>query len=173
MSLKTILGAATVAALLPFSASAATIIVEMFDGGTYDVSEADEFFFDETYGPAASGTVLDFTFTNEVYSNPVVLNAATTVLAGGGSDPDALGGFGSDPLDANTPLPDDPFSATAFSTILDPNEEITFFVRLGEITPTYNIDISVKPSPIPVPAAGFLLLGGLGGLALMRRRKTS
>ena len=35
------------------------------------------------------------------------------------------------------------------------------------------MDYSFTTSEIPVPAAGFLLLGGLGGLAAMRRRKKS
>lgn len=33
--------------------------------------------------------------------------------------------------------------------------------------------INETPSEVPLPAAGFLLLGGLGALALMRRRKTA
>lgn len=33
--------------------------------------------------------------------------------------------------------------------------------------------VSQPPSPIPVPAAGLLLLGSLGGLAVIRRRKKS
>lgn len=34
-----------------------------------------------------------------------------------------------------------------------------------------DIGMLVSVAPIPVPAAGFLLLGGLGGLAALRRRK--
>lgn len=33
-------------------------------------------------------------------------------------------------------------------------------------------DIGTGPAPIPLPAAGFLLLGGLGVLGLVRRRKS-
>lgn len=36
----------------------------------------------------------------------------------------------------------------------------------------FDVD-SVKIAPVPVPAAGFLMLAGLGGLALMRRRKSA
>lgn len=36
-----------------------------------------------------------------------------------------------------------------------------------------DIDFVVSATPVPLPAAGFLLLGGLGGLAMMRRRKKS
>lgn len=36
----------------------------------------------------------------------------------------------------------------------------------------FDVD-SVKIAPVPVPAAGVLMLAGLGGLALMRRRKAA
>lgn len=38
----------------------------------------------------------------------------------------------------------------------------------------YDIDsITLTPHPVPVPAAGLLLMGGIAGLAMLRRRKTA
>lgn len=38
----------------------------------------------------------------------------------------------------------------------------------------YDIDsITLTPHPVPVPAAGLMLVGGIAGLALMRRRKAA
>lgn len=38
----------------------------------------------------------------------------------------------------------------------------------------YDIDsITLTPHPVPVPAAGLMLMGGLAGLAMLRRRKTA
>lgn len=35
-----------------------------------------------------------------------------------------------------------------------------------------HISLYISPAPVPVPAAGFLLLGALGGLAALRRRRS-
>lgn len=54
------------------------------------------------------------------------------------------------------------------------------FIKLVDVTLTYfpntssydGFDVAkIGVAPIPVPAAGLLLLGGLGGLAALRRRK--
>ena len=52
----------------------------------------------------------------------------------------------------------DPFAMTIFTT-LDPGTKIV------------NYDATVTATPIPLPAAGFLLLGGLGGLVALRRKR--
>ena len=173
MNYKTTLAAAAVAFALPVAASAATI--DMISGGTYSINE-------DTVGvlhaynllvtdpTAFDGAELTFTFTNDLGS-AVNLEVSTTASVipdeTAGSNPDALGGFGS----PTVAIPDD--GNEDFFYTMDIEEEITFFVRLGDVTPNYELDVLVVPNEVPVPAAGFLLLGGLGGLAMMRRRKKS
>jgi hypothetical protein len=69
--------------------------------------------------------------------------------------------------------PNGPLTLT-FSLPGGPSYDTIRFVdtTVGRPGPTGGWDIdSVRVSPVPLPAAGLLLLAGLGGLAALRRRK--
>ena len=52
-------------------------------------------------------------------------------------------------------------------------DSFTIRVRADDVVGVSDIDYTVEAVAIPIPAAGFLLLAGLGGLAAVRRRKTA
>ncbi|MGI9395412.1 MAG: VPLPA-CTERM sorting domain-containing protein [Boseongicola sp.] len=164
MKLTRILTAAALAVVMPLAASAATLV--MTDGGSYGLSEADLFTYNADLNDSYDNGVVSFDFTNDL-GGAVELLATTTVNAnGGGSDPDATGGFGDEAVD----LADGSFNM--FSIDLANLASTTFFVRLGDVTEPYNLDVQVRYiTAVPVPAAGFLLIGALGGLVGLRRRK--
>lgn len=57
-----------------------------------------------------------------------------------------------------------------FSDILTSLGVLTFSDLSTEMTFTAAFDDIGRPSPVPVPAAGLMLLGGLGALAVLRRK---
>ena len=70
--------------------------------------------------------------------------------------------------------------AFQFSSVVGVGELITLTFNYGDAYGTTNgtgrfigpdIDFTVSATPVPIPAAGFMLLAGLGGLAAARRRK--
>lgn len=64
------------------------------------------------------------------------------------------------------------YASMAFSYIRLVDVTETFFGGLSSSFDGYDVD-SVGVAPIPLPAAGVLLLAGLGGLAAVRRRKNA
>jgi len=78
---------------------------------------------------------------------------------------------------------DNSFITRPFTTDILDGEDPFIFAGLGGVEYTLTVDGSVGPqkgadalydlkiSAVPIPAAGFMLLGGIGGLAALRRRK--
>lgn len=88
-------------------------------------------------------------------------------------------GFVSAPLDALPLLAETSPSFTLVSviagTVEDYEEDVVSQIDFGvtysaRLVYTYTLD---EPSPVPLPASALLLLAGLGGLALVRRRSAS
>jgi hypothetical protein len=65
------------------------------------------------------------------------------------------------------------YSGGVFAGIV--TQSIKFYIGLGNDAQGLadGALASVEIAPVPVPAAGLLMLGGLGGLAALRRRKTA
>ncbi|MGI9390535.1 MAG: VPLPA-CTERM sorting domain-containing protein [Boseongicola sp.] len=156
MKLTQFITAAAIAVFAPLMASASTVMV---DGGNYNLSDDTNFTYGADHNTLSSGQMLSFNFTNDLGGMVELL--ATTTTNGNGS---ASGGFGAQ---------DDALGGIDhFSTLMANQAQITFFVRLGDVNDPYDLDIWVRhTAEVPIPAAGFLLIGALGGLAALRRRK--
>ncbi|GGE18651.1 hypothetical protein GCM10011360_04270 [Primorskyibacter flagellatus] len=62
------------------------------------------------------------------------------------------------------------FDLTGFDTMVGIDIE-GFAVAQSGANPGFNVTVRQAPPAVPVPAAGLLLAGALGGLAALRRRK--
>ncbi|MEM8536616.1 MAG: VPLPA-CTERM sorting domain-containing protein [Pseudomonadota bacterium] len=130
---------------------------------------------------AASAAAPILTTTLEVSAG--VLDFSFSTLGGGSTPQDTVeNDRTANPSDANTDNTATPAIANFFSSLSSTAETVfLFFDDAGAGDDDNHDDFVVslsmvppgqEPEPVPLPAGGLLLLGGLGAFAMTRRRKT-
>ncbi|SMX22594.1 VPLPA-CTERM sorting domain-containing protein [Boseongicola aestuarii] len=171
MNIKTLTVAALLAAAAPLASVAATIQGEIEIGGEVSLASLNDFtgvdFIGDgivivsagdlsfAKGTAVTLTDIDFSSPGDIWSVGLFSFVATSfsdILANG---------FGGKDFEAQGVL-----SAAGFD-----NTEGTFRFSSQSGRTLASFSSSSFTTPIPLPAAGWLLIGGLGGLAAMKRRK--
>jgi hypothetical protein len=167
-ALKTFaLAAAATAALAIAPMAANASIVSVTDGGTYAFNPADTYNFAQALTKSASGGSASFTFdtvgvTTGVVAGSVFLTTGAGLLNGMAQwisnstvlASTSIGGSG---------------GYTLLNTIFSPGNDYTLKLTWDGVKS--NGILSAQVNVVPVPAAGVLLLGGIGAMGALRRRK--
>jgi hypothetical protein len=167
---------AMMAATLSFASAAGAAAmnpaetVELFPEGSYSYNPGPiESGNPETLDSVPAGT-LEFGFTNNL-DTPAALVTTIKQLVGlygflGGVDV-SFGG-------TTVSVPKGAFQAFSLDATIDTGAtEMLTFAHGASFGKGADLDVTVSAAPIPVPAAGLLLVGGLGALAAVRRRRRS
>ena len=173
--------AAVVATLLPMAASATTLnpgdTVDMV--GSYD--------FSQTFGGSDVAGVYTFTFWNYNAVNSNIAITDATIQAKNLAFGNFLTGFpgvsfkwATDTVAFLSNVGTASIAGASHTILANSSEVLTITfgdptVRQGRTASskgTLTLSISADPAPVPLPAGGLLLLGALGGIAALRRRKT-
>ena len=172
-----------VAASLPLLAGASTLNPsnDIVDGGSYDMFGPH--FFAEAFRVADEGGTREFTFTNSDATNQnlilttATVNALSTMFTGGVTFEWVQSG-----LSLFVPQSSKAFAGELDNTIGAGSFD-TLRVSFGDPEPRPNASTGGKahfslafdsaPATVPLPAGGLLLLGALGGIAALRRRRSA
>ena len=172
MKISKLLATAAVASLLPLFASAATFTGNISSGDSVDLL-AGPYDFNAAFVDSDGAGSLTFTFNNNTASNLLLTIADITILQSNfqyfsdGVDYS----FGS--LMGSAAAKVGKFDSMAQIVAAGASVVLTFNYTdvIGTATTGPDIDFLVNTQVVPVPAAGFLLVGGLGAMAALRRRK--
>ena len=160
------LAVAAVIALTPVVASAATLIV---DGGTYSIGHTENEFFGNVGAVGGAGS---WSVVFNADTDPVNAEASATIGR------IALGQFknltmswldaGSAVLSTINLARGETLLATVFTA---PNltQSLVFSWTGSKNGAGFDVEVAAT---VPLPAGGLLLIGALGGIAALRRRKT-
>jgi len=183
MKLKNIFAVLVFALAAPIAASAATltinnVFIDSFTDptelGTIDINVLDTADVNVSFVDSDTGGTLVFSLNN------VSDNAAAYTIVGGTVDQGApIYGFSQgvnlwleNPDLVGVALDGESFD---FNTVIAAGDSAIFSFEYGDPYGVGNIgpdiDFTVYATVVPIPAAGFLLIGALGGLAALRRRK--
>jgi hypothetical protein len=167
------LAAAAVIAAVPMSAGAVTVID---DGDSVNVSAGDEFI----WGIDGTGAAGMETVTFSAVSDPLISTATATIgsivlstfspvsLAWIALGPDQAPGGGDDFLVSSTLVS---VPTTSLSTTFTAPGQLVQQLIVGFGQSDANSAFDVEVSAVPLPASVLMLLGALGGLGFVGRRK--
>lgn len=163
------------AVMAPVMASAVTLSStnNINVGGSYDLL-AGPYFFHADYSNADVAGVYDFIFTNSSATDQHTAVSIGTVLQ---STLKFLGGVTVTWLTGGntTTVPEGTVGTFTLDTLIGAGGSDTLRVAFGDPTTTIpngrgSVDLTV--AAVPLPAGGLLLVGALGGIAALRRRKS-
>lgn len=162
------LGAAAAVVLAPVAASAATVTMTA-DGGPYSLDDSNIVyrFNTDSFGAADdAGAAFSFEF-----STSLALQATdyTITVNETGDFSDLVIAWSTDDILGNADDIALPLGIGISGTQLVPGTSYHLLTSYSGVSNGGNIDYRV--SAVPVPAAGFLLIGALGALGVARRRK--